>query len=236
MPSDLMLLLELQEKDMAILEVDRRLEELDTRVEALDEAVRRATEAVAAAGRTAQDAARRRDELEVKIESFRTLQERRRLRLETIRPGKQAAALMAELDLARSVIAKEESDWVRSADAVSGLHGKVAEAEEAVAKLREEQETERRELAESAEALRAEREAMERDREESAGRVQKPLLVRYDRLRQSRAPQVVVALTGSACGACYTAVPLNRRSQMRTGQIDGCEVCGVILYAAEQAD
>jgi predicted nucleic acid-binding Zn-ribbon protein len=45
---------------------------------------------------------------------------------------------------------------------------------------------------------------------------------------------VVVPLRGDACGACFTAVPRNRRSQIRSGALlDGCEACGVILYAAE---
>ena len=47
----------------------------------------------------------------------------------------------------------------------------------------------------------------------------------------SRARDVVVPLSGGACGACYTAVPINRRSQIRSRRLlDGCEVCGAILY------
>ena len=42
-------------------------------------------------------------------------QERRQQRLEHVRNPKEASTLMAELDLARSVMAKEETDWVRSA-------------------------------------------------------------------------------------------------------------------------
>ena len=57
--------------------------------------------------------------------------------------------------------------------------------------------------------------------------------MRYDRLWTSRTTTVVVALRGDACGACYTAVPRNRRSQIRAGtHIEGCEACGVILYPA----
>jgi mono/diheme cytochrome c family protein len=38
------------------------------------------------------------------------------------------------------------------------------------------------------------------------------------------------------CGACHTAVPLNRRSQIRSGTVvDGCEACGAILYPPELA-
>jgi uncharacterized protein len=60
------------------------------------------------------------------------------------------------------------------------------------------------------------------------------LRTRYDRLRRSRGTDVVVPLSGGACGACHTSVPLNRRSQIRTGQVlDGCEACGAILYPSE---
>jgi predicted nucleic acid-binding Zn-ribbon protein len=58
--------------------------------------------------------------------------------------------------------------------------------------------------------------------------------LRYERLRSARSSTVVVPLHGTACGACFTTVPLNRRSQIRSGTlIDWCEACGVILYAAE---
>jgi len=44
----------------------------------------------------------------------------------------------------------------------------------------------------------------------------------------------VVPLVGGTCGACHTSVPLNRRSQIRSGAIlDGCEGCGAILYPAD---
>jgi predicted nucleic acid-binding Zn-ribbon protein len=62
--------------------------------------------------------------------------------------------------------------------------------------------------------------------------VERSIRVRYDRLRAVRATAVVVPLRGEACGACFTAVPRNRRSQIRAGiLLDNCEACGVILYA-----
>ena len=63
--------------------------------------------------RAAADAGRRRDELEPRSRATGVLQERRRQRLEHVRNPKEASTLMAELDLARSVMAKEENDWVR---------------------------------------------------------------------------------------------------------------------------
>jgi predicted nucleic acid-binding Zn-ribbon protein len=237
MHADLVKLLDLQSKDAAIDDIDRRLRELQGEVGALDRAVQRARDALDGARRAAADGARRRDEVEAKVDSYRILQDRRVQRLETVRNPKEASTLMAELDLARSVMAKEETEWVRSAEAVTGLERRVSEEESKVAAADLEQAPERARLEERRLDLLAERGAAVRDRESSAEQIDKPLRTRYDRLRRSRAKDVVVPLVGGTCGACHTSIPLNRRSQIRSGAIiDGCEGCGAILYPAEPAE
>ena len=139
---------------------------------------------------------------------------------------------MAELDLARSVIAKEENDWVRSAEAVTALERKVGEEE-----------------------TQGRRGAISRRRPSapawpSAGACSRPSATPPS-ARARRAPsrstrpcapattgcaaradrEWSCPLVGGTCGACHTSVPLNRRSQIRSGAIlDGCEGCGAILY------
>jgi predicted nucleic acid-binding Zn-ribbon protein len=234
MHADLVKLLDLQAKDTTVADIDRRLQELDAEVATLDAAVQRARDALDAARRTAAEGARRRDELEARVESYRVLQDRRVQRLETVRNPKEASTLMAELDLARSVMAKEETEWVRSAEAVTALERKVGEEETKVAAADLEQAPERARLDERRRSLQAEREAAVQQREASAEQIDKPLRTRYDRLRRSRARDVIVPLVGGTCGACHTSVPLNRRSQIRSGAIvDGCEGCGAILYPAD---
>ena len=147
------------------------------------------------------------------------------------RPGKDTAGLVAELDLSRQVLAREESDWFRAQEAVQAQEARVAEAEAQVEALKAEQVEPREALAARRAALDAERSVALAARDASAAAVGKPLRSRYERLRGSRAPLAVVALAGDACGACYTAVPMNRRAQMRmSGTVDGCEGCGVMLY------
>jgi predicted nucleic acid-binding Zn-ribbon protein len=234
MHADLVKLLDLQAKDTTVADVDRRLQELDAEVATLDAAVQRARDALDGARRTAAEGARRRDELEARVESYRVLQDRRVQRLESVRNPKEASTLMAELDLARSVMAKEETEWVRSAEAVTALERKVGEEETKVAAADLEQAPERARLEERRRSLQAEREAAVQQREASAEQIDKPLRTRYDRLRRSRARDVIVPLVGGTCGACHTSVPLNRRSQIRSGAIvDGCEGCGAILYPAD---
>jgi uncharacterized protein len=234
MHADLVKLLDLQAKDSAVAEVERRLGALREETGVLDQALERARGVLDAARRAAVDAARRRDELEAKIESYRLLQDRRQQRLEHVRNPKEASTLMAELDLARSVVAKEENDWVRSADAVTQAQFKAAEEERNLAAVAEGQAPERDRLAARRAELEAELAAARQEREGSAAQLDRTLRVRYDRLRKARTGDVIVPLLGGSCGSCHTSVPLNRRSQIRAGSIlENCEVCGAILYPSE---
>jgi predicted nucleic acid-binding Zn-ribbon protein len=236
MHADLVKLLDLQAKDAVVADVERRLEALRGEFTTLDQALDQARAGLETARRTVVDAGRRRDELEAKIESYRLLQDRRRLRLEHVRNPKEASTLMAELDLARSVVAKEENDWVRSAETVTQLERKVSEEEQNVALVEEGQAPERERLHQRRAELETELAAANADREETAGRLDRQLRTRYERLRKSKLAAVVVPLVANGCGACHTAVPLNRRSQIRSGAvIEGCEACGAILYPPEEA-
>ena len=143
---------------------------------------------------------------------------------------------MTELDLAQSVMAKEENDWVRSAEMAMQLEVKVKDEERNLEAVEAAQAPERAEVARRRAVLEGERDAAMRVREECAAQLNKALRDRYDRLRRTRSGDVVVPLVGGACGGCHTTVPLNRRSQIRAGAvIDACEACGAILYPAEPA-
>jgi uncharacterized protein len=236
MHADLVKLLDLQTRDAVVADVERRLEALRGEFTTLDQALEKARAGLETARRTAADAGRRRDELEAKIESYRLLQDRRRLRLEHVRNPKEASTLMAELDLARSVVAKEENDWIRSAETVTQLERKASEEERNVALVEEGQVPERERLQGRLAELEAELAAANASREDAAGQLDRALRTRYERLRKSRLSDVVVPLVSNGCGACHTAVPLNRRSQIRSGAVvEGCEACGAILYPPEEA-
>ena len=234
MHADLVKLLDLQAKDAVLSTINERLATLAQDATQLDQSLDRARANLEAARRSLIDGQRRRDEHETRIESYRTLQERRRQKLDQVRNAKEASALMTELDLARAVLAQEENDWVRSADAVVQLEHKVHAEELNLKAIETAQSADRAALAERRNALELERASALRDRDSTAALIEKPLRNRYDRLRRSRSSDVVVPLVGGACGGCHTAVPLNRRSQIKAGAVlDGCEACGAILYPSE---
>ena len=234
MNADLEKLLDLQTKDELLLEVDLRLGALGDEGAELDAAVTRTAGEVESAQRSLAELAKRQRELEVRIESYRTLQERRRTRMEQVKNAREAQALMTEMDMSRAVLLKEEGEWLKRAEQVQGLEARIAEGQAALEALQAEQAEARADIAARETALQAERTVALAAREASAATLEKVLRMRYDRLRTNREGAVVVAVSGVACGSCFTAVPMSRRSQLRTGLlVEGCEACGVILYAEE---
>ncbi len=234
MHPDLDSLLTLQAKDQEVTRSEQSLTALEPEVRRLDELMMAAERVLLAARRSIEDAIRRRDELEGKIASYRSMQEQRRQRLEWVRGAKEASTLMAELDLARTVLAKEEAEFMRSGDAVQEAERKAAEAEKALAALREGQAADRESLAGRRETIMAELERARHARTEASQGVNGSLLSRYERIRRGKAPLALYALHGDACGHCFTAVPTQRRVLIQRGAtIEACEACGVLLYGAE---
>ena len=227
MHPDLEALLALQDKDVALASCDARLKALDDQIAAAERVVTQARAGI-------QAALDRRDGLEGKIQSYRTMQEQRRQKLEWVRGAKEASTLMAELDLARTVLAKEEAEFMRSGDAVGEAERKTAEAENALQNVHEAQATQREALAGKRQEIASERELLAIEREAASKNVNGALLARYDRIRRGKVPLAAYALHGSSCGHCFTAVPTQRKALIQRGvTIEGCEACGVLLYAKE---
>jgi len=234
MHPDLQFLLTLQEKDKAGDALRASLEALRPEEQVLDDELAQLDQAVADARRNVAGAEARRAELETRVQSFKQMQDRRKQQLEFLRGDKEKSSLSAEIDMARGVLVKEESDFARSADAIAEAEKRVTDAEAAVEAAHERQVEPRAAIA----ARRAELEALSAtaaaERGAAAAAVPKEYLVKYERTRRGRAPTAVFPLLKDSCGHCFTAVPVQRRILIQQGMsIESCEVCGVLLYAAE---
>lgn len=231
MHADLQALLELQAKDQAVMAVRERLAALEPELEALDAEMAQAEAELTAARRRMEEADHRRAELESKIEGYRLMQERRRQRLEWVRGAKEASALMAELDLARSLLVREETEWLRSADKVQEAAHLAAEAEQRLEALKAEQAPRREALRAQGEEYAEALAGSQSEREVVAAAVPPDLLERYRRILQGKAPLALYPLRNGACGHCFTAIPLHRRQRVRGGAgVEACEACGVLVY------
>lgn len=233
MHPDLEPLLTLQEKDKVVDGVQKALDHLVPEEKALDDALAQHEHALADARRGASGAEARKSELEHRIAGYKQLQERRRQQLDFVRGAKEAATMMAEIDMARSVLVKEEAEYLRSGDAIVEAEKKVKDIEKVHAAAVLLQEEARAALAARRAELAAALEAARGDRAAAAKTVKADLLNRYERIRRGRAPLAVYPLQKDSCGHCFTAVPVQRRVLIQQGQvIEACEVCGVLLYHA----
>ena len=235
MHPDLPKLLDVQDKDRRVAELRAELDALASERDALDAALATATGQVTHAEKAAADAAQRRDEKEEKVEGQRAMQEKRRARLEQERNPRVAAQLMADVDLGRSILAQEESEWMRVAEEATQREGAVTAAKELLAQLEAEQAEGRADLATRLDAATAAHEAAVAERDAAAEGLEKGLRTRYTRLRGARKGEVLVLATGGTCTACYTAIPTSRLGQLQADciLIEGCEMCGAILYLPE---
>lgn len=237
MHPELAKLLELQTQDLALREIDRRHQALLDEVARLDAELATAAADLEERRSALQSGVKRREEIEAKVEGLRILQERRRQRVELAKTTRELQALGSELELARSILAREEAEWFRAAEQVTALEAAAEAARQRLGELDQDQVAQREVLAQDLAAVEAERAQSAECREQSAATLERAVRLRYDRLRQNRATAVVVAVRGDACGACFTAIPMNRRNQIRTGfLLEGCEACGVILYAATEEE
>ena len=234
MHPDLEPLLALQERDKAVSAVKKAMDALRPEEEALDADLNARTKALEDAERASAGAEARKVELEQRIAGYKRMQEQRRQQLDYVRGAKEASALMAELDLARGVLVKEETEYMRSGDLIVEAQKKVKDALKAHQAIVTEQAEAREALAAKRAELVTQLEAAQAERNAATKAVKPPLLVKYERIRRGRAPAALYPLRQDACGHCFTAVPMQRRVLIQQGQsIEGCEVCGVLLYAEE---
>lgn len=231
MNPDLTALLALQEDDSAMAAIDARLHELDRRAEALDGERQAANAAVARAHATTESEEKKRRDLALKIEEHRSIQERNLSMLDAVRKPREAQAAMTQVEVARRVLAQEESE-------LQALNARIADLRRAAEAMQQEldevdqrQGGEREELARARSELEAELGEARAKRAASAANVPRGILTRYERIRGREKSFALYQLRGAACGRCNTAIPLQRRNIMAAGRsIEVCEGCGVLLY------
>lgn len=234
MHPDLQSLLTLQEKDKTVDAVKAELAALVPEEKALNDEIEQHATMLGDAQRAVSGAEARKTELENRMQGFKQLQETRRQQLDFARGDKEAATIRAEIDMAKQVLVKEEADFLRSGAAIIEAEKRVKEA------VKQHEATELRQV-EAREALAGKRAELEQqlvtaqaERKAATADVKADLLARYERTRRGRAPTAVFALSKDSCGHCFTAVPVQRRILIMQGAtIEACEVCGVLLYAAD---
>jgi uncharacterized protein len=229
--SEIQTLLALQADDLVIHEIETKLAALEPRIAELDARRRRLADAVDRQQTVVTAEEKKQAFLRDKIAEHRGLIERNQAQLDAVKTMRQATAAAAQMEQAKKIVAGEESDLLALNRRLEEMRGGLNNAKTELAALEEEQATARGEVGAQRAGLEAELAEAAAKRAETAKSVAAPLRTRYDRTRNKKRVHVVVALNGLACGACDTAIPMQRRHAMlATGSIELCEVCGVLMF------
>jgi hypothetical protein len=227
-------LLALQADDDVIDALDGKLRALGPRLAELERRRKAVVEHLTAAEAATDADERKHRDLEGRLTDHKQRQERNLAHLDSVKRMREATAAMAQVEQARKILIEEESELQALARRIADGHKSIAAHRDALAAEDLDQAAEREALAAERTAIEAELAEARAKRAQTASRVPKAILTKYDRIRGRKGEQAIFALRGPSCGHCDTAFPLQRRNQMiGTGQIEVCEACGVLLYATQ---
>jgi uncharacterized protein len=228
-------LLALQQDDLKIREIEAQMRALGPQLAELDKRRDQAAAALIRAQTLVQAEEKKQRELQARLSQHKTMQERNLHQLEDVKRMREATAATAQVESTRRLMAEDESELAIIGRRIAEMNTAVANSTQALAAVEQEQQETRPEIDSRRAALRSQLDEAVTDRNGRAVIVSRPMLGKYDRIRGKR-DQALYPLRGGSCGHCDTAVPLQRRNMMAgTGQIEVCEACGVLLYAADEA-
>jgi uncharacterized protein len=218
-PQDLDALLALQADDDVVAALEDRLAALAPRAADLERQRQGAVDVLERTRAAAEADERKQRDLE------RRLADHKRQR--------EATAALAQVEMARKILVEEESELQSLVRRVADGHKAIAAQQQVIDDLDAGQADARAAIERERAEIEAELSEARKKRNATAQRVPRPLVAKYDRIRQRRGEQAVFPLRGPSCANCDTAIPLQRRNIMQTsGAIEVCEVCGVLLYAS----
>jgi predicted nucleic acid-binding Zn-ribbon protein len=231
---ELAALLAVQADDLEIHGLEEQLAALQPRLKELDQRKARIAADMDRAQVIVTAEEKKQAFLREKITEHKGLIDRNQAQMDAVKTMRQATAAVAQMEEAKRIVATEESELVainrRLEEARATLHAHQAALEACTT----EQAEARSEVAAQQASLEGELAAIRAKREGKAAHVAAPLLSKYDRIRLRRRAQAAWPVNGAACGACDTAIPMQRRNQMSNlGGIDVCEACGVLMYFSE---
>lgn len=234
MNPDIAALIDVQTDDLAIHDLERGIEQLMPKVNALNAECVKARTAVDQAAQLADAEEKRRRDVQMRIENHRQLHAKNQTVLGNATNQKEATAATAQLEQVAKFIADEERELGGIGQRLMEIKALIEDRHTRLAELEKDRDAAKESIAVEQAKLEKELNTTRTRRNDKAGKVARPLMSIYDRIRSKRRIHALFPIKGTSCGNCDTAVPMQRRTQMvATGKTEVCEGCGVLLYAGE---
>jgi predicted nucleic acid-binding Zn-ribbon protein len=175
------------------------------------------------------------DEKQMQLSSREATVEKRRLQLQQAADNREYQALREQIaadEMGNSVLADEILEAMEKADA---LQEKVAAAEAAAARGREELARVRKEADEQSPVIQADLSRLKAELAQQEAALPSEFKDNYRRAVRSKGEDALAEIQGEFCGGCNQHIPLNLVSKLMLGEPLTCRSCGALLYFPEAA-
>ncbi|MBL0939803.1 MAG: hypothetical protein IBJ03_12980 [Gemmatimonadaceae bacterium] len=224
-------LLTVQDDDARIRDIEAEAAVLAPRLAQLQASTKQAADEIARGETMLDKELGRARKLEETLTEYRTRLERFSAVLDAAHSLREATAASAQVEAAKRSVAETESELLTANRRVLDQRTALSAHKEVHAERLAAQQEVQATLVAQQQAIASRLADARAVRAKSAALIGASLLARYERVSTKRRAAAVFALRDFCCSACDTAISMQRRPFMASGQrIEPCEDCGVLLY------
>jgi len=149
-----------------------------------------------------------------------------------VKSNKQYDALTKEIEQTETLIAQAEKQMETFEGKIQTCQQDLETSKTSLAEMSKELEEKQNELREVNKEHEIEESKLLHQREKLISRIAKDDLKRYERIRNAKEGQAIVAIKRNACGGCFNRVPPQKLLELRqNNKLFVCEHCGRILVS-----
>ena len=230
----LKLLVELQGLDTQIFRIERDLESIPQELKKMDDAFEEKKSDLKKLEEALKALLMKRKEKEMDLESKEGSIKKFQSQLYQIKTNKEYAALEGEIARTRADNSLIEEEVLKIFDQMDAENQKISKEKEFLKAEEGKLERQKKKCDEDVSRMKAEAEGLNAQRAVLAGKIDKAVLAKYDRIVKSKDGLAVVPVAGDSCQGCFRILPSQVIHEIRTKkEIVCCGSCARILYLEE---
>lgn len=238
MHPDIKRLIELQAVDLRLNELRARLQDLPKQIAAIDQRVAASKQQVAAAKESLTKSLKDRKTFEMDVESWKEKARKYRSQSSEVKTNEAYKALQHEIQHAEGEVAQAEDRLLERMVSGEEFDRQVKAAEQAVAVVEREAQTERAKIQAEQATLQKELESKQSERKAAIAAVPENLFETYERVARHRHGIGIAEVRDEACTLCGVRIRPHVFQKLRSPEsheLFQCETCTRIFYYIEPA-
>jgi len=230
----LKLLIELQGLDTQILRIERELESIPQALKKMDDAFEEKKSNLKRSEDALKALQMKRKEKEMDLESKEGSIKKFQAQLNQVKTNKEYSALNGEIGRTRADNSLIEEEILKIFDQMDAENQKIAKEKEFLKSEEGKLAQQKKKFDEEIGRIKAEADGLNAQRALLAGKIDKAVLTKYERIVKSKDGLAVVPVEGNSCQGCFRILPSQVIHEIRTKkELVCCGSCARILYIEE---